>query len=484
MKYIRIEISTIIVILLLVFNSISFSERPVNIQVIKLKLGTMAPRGTTPTVAVDLTDEFFDYLGGRIGTRIKIIGYYGSVMGDDPQMIQKAKTGQLDMVTCTINALPYIAREFEVFNMAFLIEDYGQFDYVMTKNSVYINDLFYKNGWISLGLITSEGPHNLYLKAPLRTPQELKDKVKAANYAPGADSSFYKAFGIPDFPVQPSEMFPSVKAGVVNAGILPSAFVIGMQLYSTLHYVVIPPIRYPTSAIILSKKKWLTFPWKFRIYFAALQPITYLTGTNFMRDGAYAYFDAIINYGCTPLTLTSKELNTWKKIVKDYQKTFLGDDQVKLDAYNRITKSINEYNTTDTIQKQIFENDPTSFNALDAAKDMKNAILSYYKSGSKAKILELTEKKFVPKSFMYDWVVACENYISSGKPDRLKAWFKSFYISDVVDEIFTDHMDSIKELYGTKAALRDRIQELYKFYSINTQQYIGFQKSSLGKNKK
>jgi len=146
-----------------------------------------------------------------LGYDIGFIPYYGGVMGDDNQMLQKAQMGQLDVVTPTVNAQPSISRKLEVVYMAYLVNDYGQFDRAMTAMKDF-NDVLWDKGFVNL-LELTEGIHDLYLAGSWRTPEALKNNVKACNYTGGPDDTFFRAHGIPQVPIQPPRCSPRSRQG-------------------------------------------------------------------------------------------------------------------------------------------------------------------------------------------------------------------------------------------------------------------------------
>lgn len=444
---------------------------------ITFKVATLAPGGTFASEAINTVKKNFYLIKERFGLDVNMIAYYGGVMGDDPQMVQKAKMGQLDMLGITLSGLSMIAKELEVINMAYLIEDYGMFDYIMTQNSALINDLFYKSGWISITLITSEGQHDLYLKDNLRTPEAMINNIKAANYTGGPDNTFFEAVGIPQNPIGATELYVSMKSGVTNAAILPSAFVIGMQIYSSAPFVIAPKIRISTSALVLTKRKWETVPWDFRTYLPILQPAGYYAGGGLVRDASFAFADALSKHGLKTITLTQAEQDELKKRVTAYREKFIGDDPVKRNIYNSILKSIAEYKSGNPVEKRIFQSDPTYINFPDKVENISKAVLEYRKTGNKELILKLHEDGILERWRAYDFLVACEHYIKTKDHSQLYKWMKKFYISEVTDEIFTKHLDSVYRLFGTKEALDNRMEEFSKAYELAQGYYHGFQKA-------
>lgn len=467
--------SVFVVLFVLAFNSFLSAEA----QKVTIKLGTIAPKGTTAVIGVDILEGLFQEIKDNMGASIKFNSYFGGVMGDDTQMIQKTRLGQLDMLITTLVGLSAITSSIDVFNIAYLIDNYGQFDYVIKENGPYINELFYKNGFISMSLITTEGPHNLYLKQAYRTPAELKNNLKAANYAGVIDDSFYKAIGIPQYPILTTEMYPSLKTGVSNSAILPAAFVIGMQIYSALSYIVDPPIRITTSAILLSRNKWEGLPWDFKVYLAMMQPMMYFLAGGMMRDAASAYINAMYKYGCKKVTLSEPELKDWKSYVMSYRKEYLGSDSEKKELYDRIMKSINKYNANNLIEKKIYQNDPAWRNFPGRLQKLADAFEEYYKNGTKAALLKCENDKIIENWRVYDLFQLGEEFEKTGNPSGLKKWMSSFYAPSIVEEIFSKHLDSVKRVCGSKKALQLRAGEQFALIKSPGFPYKGYQLSAL-----
>lgn len=443
-------------------------------EIVRIKLATLAPPGTTSSIYVEGSQQALTYLGKRIGFRTKVIGYYGGVMGNDPQMVQKGRIGQLDMLLLTLTGLTVIAEQLEVFNLAFLFDDFGQFDYVMKKNSSYINSLLYTKGWISLGLINPEGYHELYIKKPYKTISEFRTNIKAVNYTGGPDETFFGALKIPQSILEPTEMYSAFRTGTFNAAILPAAFTIGMQIYTTLSYIVDPPIRIPTSAILLTRNIWEKLPLYFRIYFAMTQPLIYYFAGYTMRDAGAAYSAAIYKYGCKSVKLDQSEVLSMKEKVTAYREQYVKSSGSKRELYNRINAALNEYKESNPPEKAIYEKDPQYKHVAGNIIKIKNALEYYYMNGSKSRILQLSKDNIIEKWRLYDWITACENYITTGKDTELKKWFDSFHAGELSEEYFTKNPDAIKKLYGSKSALRDRIEELVALLNM-IKGYNGYQ---------
>lgn len=441
---------------------------------IKFKLGTLGPKGTSVTSGVDiLVESYLDRLAKSLGHSVSYIGYYGGVMGDDPQMMQKAQMGQLDIVTPTINGLPQISKEIEVLYMAYLIDEYGKLDYVSRKFFKDYQDILWGKGWLSINGLISEGYHELYMKGPWRTPEQLKKNLTACNYTGGPDDTFFKALGIPQVPIMPPEMFSSFKADLSNAVILPSTFVIGMQIYSALPYIMRPAVRTSVSGVLITKAKFESLPWDFKVSFVPAIPLIWHWSAMFMRDGAEAYTNAMVKYGSKIVTLTPSELKAIRDPVVAYRETYLGNDTVKRSRYEKVIGTLREYDGGNPIEKAMYKEDPYCVHFPKKIKRLAQAIKSYVNSGSKAELGRLEEENVLPKWILYDFVEACEKDIEAKGHANLKAWMEGSLPQALVDEMFTKHQGDLDKVFGTKAKLATWLNMSITF--LEDPRYKGYQ---------
>ena len=438
---------------------------------VRLKFGTLGPKGTNVTNALESIDKgLLRPLSKNLGYDFALIPYYGGVMGDDNQMLQKAQMGQLDIITPTVNAQPSISKKLEVVYMAYLINDYGQFDRVMTAMKDF-NDVLWDKGFVNLIELT-EGIHDLYLAGPWRTPEALKKNLKACNYTGGPDDTFFRAHGIPQVPIQPPEMFPSFKAGLSNAVILPSMFVIGMQIYTALPYIVQPSIRTSMTAPMFTKQAVDRLPNDIRIMVISLSPFLHWNLNGIMRDGAVAFTKAMLKYGSKMVSLSPEELKAWKQPCLAYRETYLGNDEEKRDAYKKISAALEGYDTS--VEKAIFEADPSYANFPERQKKLADTLEAYIKTGSKEEVGKLESGHVIEKWRLYDLIGASEEIIKTGKTDAFVAWLGNYRAKGEMEKYVLPYKNDIKKLYGTKEALNQRLQEVVGY--LRSPLYKGFQK--------
>ncbi|MCU0821991.1 MAG: TRAP transporter substrate-binding protein DctP [Spirochaetes bacterium] len=442
-----------------------------------IKFGTIVPRGTSVSTGVEMLQDMFDYQPFQelMGQQIKYKVYWGAIQGDEPQMIQKAKMGQLDLITISPLGLALACKELEPFMIAYLITSYGEFDYVMTQLKKYINQAYYDRGWIPLNLATTEGEHHLYVNGPFRTPEEMKKGLIAGNYSGAADDTFYTPLGVPQTAVAVSDAFLMFKQGLLTGGIASAMMSISLQMYLNQKYVVLPCIRMIPNSFDFSRKRWEKLPWELKSYYIVMQPFSFW-GAGIMRDSASAFYDSLKKVGIKEVMLTQAELKVIQDKVIAYRKTYIGDDRQKMELYNKIMKAKEEYAKGGTMEEAIFKSDPTYRNFKNRMITVSKAMDEYMTSGSMKGLEDLERKKVMRDWELYEWVAASEDYMKTGKPYKLKAWMKTFMVDPEVDELFNKNPDIVKKMFGSRKSVSAIIGSLKKY--VDFPKYTGYQKGS------
>jgi len=146
----------------------------------------------------------------------------------------------------------------------------------------------------------------------------------------------------------------------------------------------------------------------------------------------------------------------------------------KNELFNMVMKAKKEYNSGNPIEKKIFKKDPNKKNVAAKFKKIGKAIKSYQDSGSLKSLKSLEGQLIIENWRIYGWVEAADIYMKTGKPDKLKKWMKSFFVDEIVDELFSKHPDVVKRLFGSKKSV-SAILGSYRKY-LEYPKYKGYQK--------
>src|SRR3954468_23053861 len=116
-------------------------------QTVRIKLGTLAPQGSTwHQLLQQMAAEFSKESGGKVELKI----YAGGTQGSEGEMIRKISIGQLQAASMTSVGLHEITPEPQVEDVPFLIDSYEEYDYVHAKIVDKLDAALAKNKFVAL----------------------------------------------------------------------------------------------------------------------------------------------------------------------------------------------------------------------------------------------------------------------------------------------------------------------------------------------
>jgi TRAP-type C4-dicarboxylate transport system substrate-binding protein len=113
-----------------------------------IKWATIAPEATTWG---DIINKASKEIEKKTNGDIKNIWYFGAVMGDEPDLVRKAKLGQLHGLAVLSVGLSKIAPETIVFSLPYLYNNYKEVDCVLDRAWGMIEKIFTEKGFVPLG---------------------------------------------------------------------------------------------------------------------------------------------------------------------------------------------------------------------------------------------------------------------------------------------------------------------------------------------
>ncbi len=114
----------------------------------KIKWATISPEATRWGEAVNKASKEIEK---RTNGDIKNIWYFGAVMGDEPDLVRKAKLGQIQGLAMLSVGLSKIAPETMVFSLPYLFNNYDEVDCVFDKAWGIIEKIFMEKEFMPLG---------------------------------------------------------------------------------------------------------------------------------------------------------------------------------------------------------------------------------------------------------------------------------------------------------------------------------------------
>jgi TRAP-type transport system periplasmic protein len=224
----------------------------------KLTFGYDQPKSTGYGFAGDLFEK---RLGELSGGKLKVDQFPGAQLGQEPVMLQKLRSGDIDfIITSTANAST-VAPQAGVFSLHFLFRDENHLAKAISDPGVVsafkamIADSV--QGAHALALITL-GLRNLYGKTEVTKVDDLKGK-KVRVQATKTEDTHFPAYGAQTVHMPFGEVYTSLQTGVVNFAEN------GVNVYlSNKHYEVAPVLSMTeheanNNMLWVSDKTWQSF---------------------------------------------------------------------------------------------------------------------------------------------------------------------------------------------------------------------------------
>ena len=211
------------------------------------------------TTAYGIAGNIFDAkLKELSGGKMSINQFPGGQLGQEPQMLQKLRSGDIDFViTSTANAST-VAPQAGVFSLHFLFRDQAHLQKALADPAIaaefraLIKDQV--QGAQVLGLLTM-GLRNMYSKQEVKSVDDMKGK-KVRVQATKTEDTHFPAYGAQTVHMPFGEVYTSLQTGVVNVAEN------GINVYlANKHYEVAPVLSITeheanNNCLWVSDKTW------------------------------------------------------------------------------------------------------------------------------------------------------------------------------------------------------------------------------------
>lgn len=175
--------------------------------------------------------------------RLKPQWYWGGIMGEDRDYIDKMKIGQLDGAAFTGQGVVLVLPEMSVLELPFMFKDYGEVDYVRKKMFPTFDALARKRGYIITAWADQDFDQIYSSRYPMARVGEFK-KAKFLTWYGPVEQKVLARLGVRPIPMGVLEISPAMRQNMADTLIAPAAWMVGSQLYTTVKYVNPVKIRY------------------------------------------------------------------------------------------------------------------------------------------------------------------------------------------------------------------------------------------------
>jgi TRAP-type C4-dicarboxylate transport system substrate-binding protein len=217
-----------------------------------LRIASLAPEGSDwHKEFVRTREDIEEQTEGAVEIKL----YPGGVMGDEPAMIGKVRTGQLDGAAVTSVGLAQINKAVLVMQLPMLFRSESQLHKVRDKMSPTFEKLFEEGGF-KLGIWGDVGPIHLFTNKAVAVPNDLKGTKFWVWDADEVTKATAKAAGVSGVELDVPDVLPSLQTGLIDAFSASPYAAIALQWYTKATHVTNLKLAMGIGASVMSLDKW------------------------------------------------------------------------------------------------------------------------------------------------------------------------------------------------------------------------------------
>lgn len=288
---------------------------------LRWKVATQAPKGMgyanmVRDVLIPTMDRATE---GNVVWKI----YWGGVMGNDDDYVNKMSIGQLQGGGLTLVGTNMITTEWSVLALPFLFKDFEEVDFL--RGVMYDSfDKYYLDRGFKLLLWLDQDFDLFYSTKWKLDKMEDWHKAKILSWSGPIEESWMRALGASPIPLGIVEAPAAIRSGVADTNITTGIWQVGTQIYSITKYVNLTKIRYSPAALVVTKEAWDQVPAKYKARMMRVRPDVQDQFNAGTRKDAKACLDGMIRYGVTPITDSPEMLAEVERRTKSVWPQFTG----------------------------------------------------------------------------------------------------------------------------------------------------------------
>jgi TRAP-type C4-dicarboxylate transport system substrate-binding protein len=305
---------------------------------ITVKMATLVPEGTSwATIIKEAAEKWKKISNGRVTVNI----YWGSVSGDDPDVVRKMRLGTLHAGVLTSVGMAEIDKSVYALSVPMMYASYEEVYAVLEKMRPKLEANIENKGFIVLNWVDGGWIH-YFTQKPVATPDDLK-KLKLFAWENDTDSiDILKGMGFNPQPMPTAEIATALQTGRINAVPLSPQAAVITQYYNYAKNMTDLNFELLLGATVIDKRVWNKIPTDLH---APLLQVTQESGKKLqdeIRKSGKRDVDEMKKRGLNVVPIDTKAHEAWVKVAESaYPK--LRDRIVGAEAFDEAMKYRDEY---------------------------------------------------------------------------------------------------------------------------------------------
>lgn len=278
-----------------------------------LKMATMAPKSVG--WARHIRNIMHPAIKKVTDGNVKLKWYWGGVMGDDRDYVQKMQIGQLDGAALSGQGVVLACPEMAVVELPFMFNNYEEVDYIRKVMRDEFDQIASQNGYKIFVWADQDFDQIYSVRYEMIQLSDFK-KARILTWYGDLEMALLSKLGADPIPVTVPEIASSIRQGIVDTFIAPSVWLIGSQMYTIMKYVNPLKIRYSPAAAFVTLKSWNKLPKKYQNNLLTLRDTAAVQFCNKCREDSIKAYQAMLKYGIKESKMTSSVLTDLKSQTK------------------------------------------------------------------------------------------------------------------------------------------------------------------------
>jgi TRAP-type C4-dicarboxylate transport system substrate-binding protein len=220
---------------------------------VRIRLGTLAPRGTTWHRALLEMGE--KWRAGQ-GAGAAFVVYTDGAQGSESDMVRRMRVGQLNAALLSVVGLNDIDDSVTALQkMPMIFRSWEELDYVREKLRPDLEKRFYEKGFVVL-CWGDAGWVRFFSKSPVVSPTDLRKLKLFAWAGDSAQADIMKALHYQPVVLEVADILPALQTGMIQA--LPSSpfWALTLQFYSQADHMLDMNWAPLVGAVVITRRSW------------------------------------------------------------------------------------------------------------------------------------------------------------------------------------------------------------------------------------
>lgn len=306
----------------------------------KLRLATLAPRGTTfHKTVMEMGDAWKKASDGKVTFTF----YTDGQMGSEADMVRRMRAGQIQAAMLTVGGLQSIEESVTALqNMPLVFHDYDELDYISSKLEPELEKKFEEKGFVVL-FWADAGWVRFFSKKPILVPNDAKDMKLFVTAGETATLDIVKSFGIKGVPLAMTDILTGLQTGLIDAVPTIPLYALTGQFDGTAKHMT--DINYAplVGATVISKKVWDKFTPEQKAEFKKAADIAGEKIRAKSRSEADESVEAMVKRGLIVHQLTPEQHGEWEKFMSDNVYPVIRGKIVPAKKFDEVMQLLKDY---------------------------------------------------------------------------------------------------------------------------------------------